>query len=80
MRKLLVGVLGLVLVLVVLIVAAVFIPSPLQKWAVERGATMATGRQVTIGGPFSLRAWPPSRRRQSSPPAFRSACRGGGTP
>ncbi|MFO1046471.1 MAG: AsmA family protein [Geminicoccaceae bacterium] len=59
MRKLLVGVLGLVLVLVVLIVAAVFIPSPLQKWAVERGATMATGRQVTIGGPFSLRAWPP---------------------
>ena len=59
MRKLLVGVLGLVLLIVVLVLAAVFIPSPLQKWAVERGATMATGRQVTIGGPFSLRAWPP---------------------
>lgn len=59
MRKLLIGVLGLVLLVLVLIVAAVFIPSPLQKWAVERGATMATGRQVTIGEPFSLRAWPP---------------------
>ena len=59
MRKLLVGLLGLVLLVVVLVLAAVFIPSPLQKWAVERGATMATGRQVTIGGPFSLRAWPP---------------------
>src|SRR3954447_3631958 len=59
MRKLLVGVLGLVLVVLVLVLAAVFIPSPLQKWAVERGATMATGRQVTIGEPFRLRAWPP---------------------
>ena len=34
------------------------IPSPLQKWAVERGASMATGRQVTFGEPFRLRAWP----------------------
>jgi AsmA protein len=59
MRKLLVGLPGLVLVALVLVLAAIFIPSPLQKWAVERGATMATGRQVTIGGPFRLRAWPP---------------------
>lgn len=59
MRKLLLGVLGLVLLVVVVILAVVFVPSPLQKWAVERGATMATGRQVTIGEPFTLRAWPP---------------------
>ena len=31
----------------------------MQKWAVERGASMATGRQVTFGEPFRLRAWPP---------------------
>ena len=59
MRKLLVGVLGLLLLVLVLLLAVVFVPSPLQKWAVERGATMATGRQVTIGEPFRLRAWPP---------------------
>ena len=59
MRKLLVGLLGLVLLVVVLALAVLFIPSHLQKWAVERGATMATGRQVTIGEPFSLHAWPP---------------------
>ncbi|MGD9512121.1 MAG: AsmA family protein, partial [Geminicoccaceae bacterium] len=59
MRKLLIGVLGLVALVIVVVLAVIFIPSPLQKWAVERGATMATGRQVTIGGPFSLRAWPP---------------------
>ena len=35
------------------------VPSPLQKWAVERGASMAIGRQVTFGDPFRLRAWPP---------------------
>ena len=52
MRKLLVGVLGLLLLVLVLLLAVVFVPSPLQKWAVERGATMATGRQVTIGEPF----------------------------
>jgi AsmA protein len=59
MRKLLLGVLGLVLVVLMLVMAAVFIPSPLQKWAVERVATIATGRPVTIGEPFRLRAWPP---------------------
>lgn len=59
MRKLLVGILGLVLVVLVLVLAVVFIPSPVQKWAVERGATIALGRQVTIGEPFHLRAWPP---------------------
>src|SRR5689334_4072612 len=59
MRKLLVGVLCLVLVVVVLLPAALLISSPLQKWALERAATMAIGRPVTIGEPFRLRAWPP---------------------
>ncbi len=44
---------------VVAVAGFLFVPSPLQKWAVERGATMATGRQVTFGDPFRLRAWPP---------------------
>ena len=35
------------------------VPSPLQKWAVERGASVATGRQITFGEPFRLHAWPP---------------------
>ena len=44
---------------VVAIAGFLFVPSPLQKWAVERGASLATGRQVTFGDPFRLRAWPP---------------------
>src|SRR3954451_679776 len=59
MRRLLVGIIVLLLLLVVAIAAFLFVPSPLQKWAVERGATLATGRQVTLGDPFRRRAWPP---------------------
>ena len=61
MRKLIVGLLGLVLLVLVLVAAAIFIPSPLQKWAVERGASMATGRQVTIGEPSGCVPGRPSR-------------------
>ena len=59
MRKLLIGVVVVLLLAVVAVAAFLFVPSPLQKWAVERGASMATGRQVTFGEPFRLRAWPP---------------------
>ena len=59
MRKLLIGVVLVLLLAVVAIGAFLFVPSPLQKWAVERGASLATGRQVTLGEPFRLRAWPP---------------------
>jgi AsmA protein len=59
MRKLLVGILGVLLVALGLVLAVIFVPSPLQKWAVERGASFATGRAVTLGEPFRLRVWPP---------------------
>jgi uncharacterized protein involved in outer membrane biogenesis len=59
MRKLVTGVLGALLLAVVVVAAILFVPSPLQKWAVERGATLAIGRQVVLGEPFRLRAWPP---------------------
>ena len=59
MRKLLIGVVLVLMLAVVAIAAFLFVPSPLQKWAVERGALLATGRQITFGGPFRLRAWPP---------------------
>jgi AsmA protein len=59
MRKLLIGAVLVLLLAVVAVAALLFVPSPLQKWAVERGASMATGRQVTFGEPFRLRAWPP---------------------
>src|SRR3954468_20413846 len=59
MRSVLVGIIILVLLVVVATAACLFVPSPVQKWAVERGATLATGRQVTLGNPFRLRAWPP---------------------
>src|SRR5215217_2001550 len=59
MRRLLVGIIVLLLLVVVALAGFLFVPSPLQKWAVERGATLATGRQVTLGDPFRLRAWPP---------------------
>ena len=59
MRKLLIGVVVVLLLAIVAIAGFLFVPSPLQKWAVERGASMATGRQVTFGEPFRLRAWPP---------------------
>jgi AsmA protein len=59
MRKLLIGIVLLLLLAVVAVAAFLLIPSPLQKWAVERGASLATGRQVTFGDPFRLRAWPP---------------------
>jgi AsmA protein len=59
MRKLLIGVVLVLLLAVVAIGAFLFVPSPLQKWAVERGASLATGRQVTLGEPFRLSAWPP---------------------
>jgi AsmA protein len=59
MRSVLVGIIILVLLVVVATAACLFVPSPLQKWAVERGATLATGRQVTLGEPFRLTAWPP---------------------
>ncbi len=59
MRKLLIGIVIVLLLIIVAIAGFLFVPSPLQKWAVERGATMAIGRQVTFGDPFRLRAWPP---------------------
>ena len=59
MRKLLIGVVVVLLLAIVAIAGFLFVPSPLQKWAVERGASMAAGRQVTFGEPFRLRAWPP---------------------
>ena len=59
MRKLLTGLVLVLLSAAALVAAFLFVPSPLQKWAVERGATMATGRQVSFGVPFRLRVWPP---------------------
>ena len=59
MRKLVVGVLGVLLLAVAVVLAVLLVPSPLQRWAVERGATLATGREVTIGGPFRLSILPP---------------------
>ena len=59
MRKLLIGIIVLLLLVVAAIGGFLFVPSPLQKWALERGASLATGRQVTFGDPFRLRAWPP---------------------
>ena len=59
MRKLLVGVLGLLAVVLLLVAAFLFVPTPLQKWAVQRGATLAAGRAVSFGEPFRLSAWPP---------------------
>ena len=59
MRKLLIGIVIVLLLVVVAIAGFLLVPSPLQKWAVERGASMAIGRQVTFGDPFRLRAWPP---------------------
>ena len=59
MRKLLIGVVVVLLLAIVAVAGFLFVPSPLQKWAVERGASIAAGRQVTFGEPFRLRAWPP---------------------
>ena len=59
MRKLLTGLVIVLLLLVTMLAAFLFIPSPVQKWAVERIASVALGRQVTLGEPFRLRAWPP---------------------
>ena len=59
MRKLLIGIVIVLLLVVVAIAGFLLVPSPLQKWAIERGASMAIGRQVTFGDPFRLRAWPP---------------------
>jgi AsmA protein len=59
-RKLVVGVLGVLLLAVAVVLAVLLVPSPLQRWAVERGATLATGREVTIGGPFQLSLLPPA--------------------
>ena len=59
MRKLLTGLVVILLLAIVLIAGFLFIPSPAQKWAVERGASAALGRKVTLGEPFHLRAWPP---------------------
>src|SRR5918993_2565932 len=59
MRRLLIGAVLVLLLAVVAVAALLFVPSPVQKWAVERGASVATGREVTFGEPFRLRAWPP---------------------
>src|SRR4051812_36613077 len=59
MRKLLTGIVLVLVLAVVAIAAFLFVPSPLQKWAVERGASLAAGRQISFGEPFRLRAWPP---------------------
>lgn len=59
MRKLLLTLLVVLLVVVALVAVAVFVPSPLQKWAVERAATAALAREVRLGEPFHLRLWPP---------------------
>lgn len=59
MRKLLTGLVVVLLLAIVLIAGFLFIPSPAQKWAVERGASAALGRKVTFGEPFHVRAWPP---------------------
>ena len=59
MRRLFLGLILVLLVAVVAVAAFLLIPSPLQKWAVERGASAATGRQITFGEPFRLHAWPP---------------------
>jgi AsmA protein len=59
MRKLSIGVAFVLLLAVVASAAFLFVPSPLQKWAVERGASLGTGRQVSFGEPFRLHAWPP---------------------
>ena len=59
MRKLLAGLVIVLLLLVAVPAAFLFVPSPMQKWAVERIASVALGRQVTSSGPFHLRAWPP---------------------
>lgn len=59
MRKLLIGLVVVVLALVGVVAAFLFVPSPLQGWAAERIASLALGRQVTLGDPFRLRVWPP---------------------
>ena len=59
MRKLSIGVLLVLLLAVVAAAAFLLVPSPLQKWAVERAASLGTGRQVSFGEPFRLHAWPP---------------------
>ena len=59
MRKLLIGLVVVLLLAIVAVAAFLFVPSPLQKMAVERGATLATGREVSFGEPFRFRAWPP---------------------
>jgi uncharacterized protein involved in outer membrane biogenesis len=58
-RKPLAGSVVVLLLVVAAPAAFLFVPSPMQKWAVERLASAALGRQVTSGGPFRLRAWPP---------------------
>jgi hypothetical protein len=55
-RKPLAGSVVVLLLLVAAPAAFLFVPSPMQKWAVERLASAALGRQVTSGGPFRLRA------------------------
>ena len=59
MRKLSISVLLVLLLVVIASAAFLLVPSPLQKWAVERGASLGTGRQVSFGEPFRLHAWPP---------------------
>src|SRR5512134_3340424 len=59
MRRLSIIVLLVLLLAVVVSAAFLLVPSPLQKWAVERGASLGTGRQVSFGEPFRLHAWPP---------------------
>ena len=59
MRKLLVGLFLVVILAVVAVVAFLAIPSRLQKWAVERGATMRHRAAGDHRRAFRLRAWPP---------------------